>query len=101
MWEVTWAAPDGHWPVRDVARIQDSLAGDGSNYVWFEFGLQVLAKRLWQSAGVTAFRNVVTALRGPALDFGQMVDLLEDSDPGVARAVRDWPRFSPGAAPAS
>jgi hypothetical protein len=101
IFDVTWAAPDSHWPVRDLPRMEDSLAGDGSNYVWFEFGLQVLAKRLWQTTGATAFRNVVTALRGPALGFEQVMDLLEELDPGVAQAIRDWPRFPPGTYPAS
>ncbi|MER7442681.1 hypothetical protein [Micromonospora avicenniae] len=93
--EVTWAAaPEGHWPVRDLARMADSLDGDGSNYVWFEFGLQVLAKRLWQAAGATALQRVVQALRGPMLDLPAVLGLLEELDPGVARAIRDWPRFA-------
>ncbi|MDX3238271.1 hypothetical protein PV392_21790 [Streptomyces sp. ME03-5709C] len=102
VFEITWAAaPHSHWPVTDLARMADSLEGDGSNYVWFEFGLHVLAKRLWQTAGAAAFRSVVSALRGPAVDFGQVVDLLEDLDADVARAVRDWPHFPPGIRPAS
>jgi hypothetical protein len=101
IFEVTWAAPDSHWPVRDLPHMEESLAGDGSNYVWFEFGLQVLAKRLWQTAGANALQSVVTALRGPALDFGQVVDLLEQLDPGVAQAIHDWPHFPPGIRSAS
>jgi hypothetical protein len=94
VFEVAWTAPGSHWPVRELSRMGDSLAGDGANYVWFEFGLQVLAKRLWQTAGATALKNVIAALRGPKLDFGQAVDLLEELDPAVAQAVRDWPHGS-------
>ncbi|MEU6347194.1 hypothetical protein ABZ883_40370 [Streptomyces sp. NPDC046977] len=97
--EVTWASPDGHWPVRDLPDMRDSLRGDGSNYVWFEFGLQVLAKRLWETAGVTALRRIAGALRGPALGFDQAEKLLDDLDPWVARAVREWPAFTPGRRP--
>jgi hypothetical protein len=91
IFEVTWAAGASHWPVRDLDRMADSLEGDGSNYVWFEFGLQVLAKRLWQTAGVAALERVMTALRGPELTFGQVVDLMVELDAGVAQAIRDWP----------
>jgi hypothetical protein len=76
--------------------MEDSLEGDGSNYVWFEFGLLVLARRLWRTAGVEAFQRLVAAMRGRALDFEQVVELLAELDPGVARAVRKWPHFSPG-----
>jgi len=94
--EVTWSSvPNSHWPVRDLLRMEDSLAGDGSNYVWFEFGLQLLARRLWQTAGATALQTVITALRGPELDLGQAVELLEHLDPAVAQAIRDWPQFPP------
>lgn len=99
VFEVTWAAPGGHWPVRDLRHMEASLAGDGANYVWFEFGLQVLAKRLWRSAGVTALQRVVAALRGPALDFDDVVRLLEELDPWVAQAVRDWPAFPAASRP--
>jgi hypothetical protein len=97
---VTWKAPGDNWPVRDLSRMAYSLAGDGSNYVWFEFGLQVLAKRLWQTAGVAAFQRVVTALRGPVLDLEQVVDLLGEIDQEVSQAIRDWPHFPQGTGPA-
>ncbi|MGW1530368.1 hypothetical protein [Streptomyces sp. NPDC002159] len=91
--EVTWAAPNGHWRVRDLLAMEDSLNGDGSNYVWFEFGLQVLAKRLWQTTGVMALQRVVAALRGPSLGFDQVVELLTELDPSVSAAVLFWPDF--------
>ena len=71
--------------------MKDSLTGDGSNYVWFEFGLQNLAKRLWQTAGSTALQTIITVLRGPALDLAQVVNLLAGLDPSVARAIQNWP----------
>ncbi|MEV6994395.1 hypothetical protein AB0N87_35280 [Streptomyces sp. NPDC093228] len=93
VFEVTWAAPQEHWPMRDLSAMEKSLEGDGANYVWFEFGLQVLAKQLWQRAGVTALQRVVAALQGPSMDFEQIVKLLEELDPWVARAIRSWPAF--------
>jgi hypothetical protein len=89
--EVVWGAPYEAWPIHDLARMKDSLTGDGSNYVWFEFGLQVLAKQLWDTAGAAGLRTVITALRGPTLDFIQVVDLLAELDPSVARAIQNWP----------
>ncbi|MFC5927778.1 hypothetical protein [Micromonospora vulcania] len=95
IFEVTWAAaPQGHWPVRDLPRMAQSLDDDGANYVWFEFGLQVLARRLWQVAGATALQRVVDALRGSTYDLPGVLSLLRELDPAVARSVLDWPRFA-------
>ncbi|MGW1530463.1 hypothetical protein [Streptomyces sp. NPDC002159] len=93
--EVTWDAPNEHWPVRDLMSMGDSLDGDGSNYVWFEFGLEVLAKRLWQTRGVAALQRLIGTLRGPALNFDQVVDVLVGLDPWVGQAVCNWPDFPP------
>jgi hypothetical protein len=93
IFEVTWTAPSGQWPVRELARMRDSLTGDGSNYVWFQFGLHVLAKALWTTAGPAALRTVVTALRGPALDFTEVVQVLAELDPSIAQAIQNWPSF--------
>jgi hypothetical protein len=92
IFEVTWHAPSSHWPVRELHRMADSLEGDGSNYVWFEFGLQIIAKRMWEASGPAALQRIVAALRGPALDHDQVVDLLETIDSDVARAIRHWPQ---------
>ncbi|TCC57725.1 hypothetical protein E0H73_30680 [Kribbella pittospori] len=91
IFEVTWAAPSDPWPVHDLARMNESLVGDGSNYVWFEFGLHVLAKRLWDTAGATALRTLVAALQGPPLDLTHVVNMLADLDPSVARTIQNWP----------
>jgi hypothetical protein len=99
IFEVTWAAPDNHWPVRDLAHMEQGLEGDGSNYVWFEFGLQVLAKRLWETAGTKAFQRLVGALRGPELSFDEVVKLLDGLDPGVGQSIRDWPGSPPTGSP--
>jgi len=93
VFEATWAGGPDAWPVRDLVRMEQGLEGDGSNYVWFEFGLQVLAKRLWQSSGAPALQTLVTALRGPELTFDEVVSLLEKLDPTVAQAIRSWPDF--------
>jgi hypothetical protein len=63
----------------------------GSNYVWFEFGLHMLAKRLWSTAGAAGLQAVITALRGPALDFTKWWTLLAELDPSVAQAIQNWP----------
>ncbi|MEV5963004.1 hypothetical protein AB0L70_14645 [Kribbella sp. NPDC051952] len=89
--EVVWAAPNEAWPIHDLARMKDSLTGDGSNYVWFEFGLQVLAKRLWDTAGAAALQTIITALRGPTLNFTQVLHMLADLDPSVAQTIQNWP----------
>lgn len=99
IFEVTWAAPNDHWRVRDLAHMEQGLEGDGSNYVWFEFGLQVLAKRLWETTGVAALQRLVGAVRGPELGFDEVVKLLDELDPAVARSIRDWPGSPPHGSP--
>ncbi|MGW3621410.1 hypothetical protein ACWD8I_05080 [Micromonospora arida] len=93
VYDVIWETGPGPWPVRDLHCMADSLAGDGTNYVWFQFGLQILARRLWESADTTALRGVVALLRGPAQPFGNVIDVLATFDRHAARAVLDWPHL--------
>ncbi|NMO50789.1 hypothetical protein HH310_06225 [Actinoplanes sp. TBRC 11911] len=99
IFEVTWSAPNDHWPVRDLAHMEKGLEGDGSNYVWFEFGLLVLAKRLWETAGAKALQRLVGAMRGPELGFDEVVKLLDELDPAVGQAIRNWPGSPPPGSP--
>jgi hypothetical protein len=64
----------------------------GSNYVWFEFGLHMLAKRLWSTAGAAGLQAVITALRGiqPSIS-PKWWTLLAELDPSVAQAIQNWP----------
>ncbi|MCM4084937.1 hypothetical protein [Paractinoplanes hotanensis] len=91
--EAVWEAAQGPWPVRDLDRMADALAGDGANYFWFRFGLQILARRLWESAGPTALRGVVSLLQSPVQPLGDVADVLATFDLNVGRAVLDWPHF--------
>lgn len=93
VFEVAWAAPSTRWPIRELSRMSEAVETDGSNYVWMEWGLQVLARRLWRAAGASALRRVVGLLRGPAQTDESVLALLADLDPPVARAVRQWPHF--------
>ncbi len=91
--EVVWGAARGPWPVHDLDRMADALAGDGANFFWFRFGLQVLARRLWESAGPTALRGVVSLLQSPVQPLGDVADVLATFDRNVGRAVLNWPHF--------
>jgi hypothetical protein len=91
--EVTWAAPQDAWPIRDLARMGDAAEADGSNYCWFEFGLQILAGRLWTTAGVASLRGVVDLLRGPRRSDDAILGVIAELDAGVARDLAQWPNF--------
>ena len=90
LFEVIWETPPDIWPVRDLNRMAESLAGDGTNYLWLEFGLQTLAGRLWRSAGATALRGIVDLLRGPARPLDEVLDTLATYDSEVAHTLRHW-----------
>jgi hypothetical protein len=93
LFDTTWKAHLDHWPVRELPDMMDSLEGDGTNYVWFQFGLHVLSKRLWQSAGALGFTRLVDVLRGPELSQEQLEEVLRTIDEGAADAVSNWPLF--------
>ncbi|RKR86126.1 hypothetical protein BDK92_0348 [Micromonospora pisi] len=92
--EVFWSAPVS-WPVRELARMREPVEGHGlggvANYLWFEFGLVLLAQRLWKNGGPAAFRRLCEVSRGPELTPSEVLAMLDDIDPDVAQAVRDWP----------
>jgi hypothetical protein len=91
--EVIWHGTHGLWPVEDLERMPEVLTGDGTNYVWFQFGLQILARRLWDSAGETALQTIIGLLRGPARSFEEVAEILGSFDRSVGRAVISWPHL--------
>lgn len=95
--EAAWSS-SVEWPVRDLERIREPVEGHGEagvgNYVWFQVGLTVLAKRLWKVGGSEGFRRFRDMLAGPPLSTAQIADVLAEIDPEVGQAVRDWPRIA-------
>ncbi|MFD5574064.1 hypothetical protein [Streptomyces cadmiisoli] len=95
--EATWSS-SVKWPVQELERIREPVEGNGDagvcNYVWFEVGLIVIAKRLWGAAGAEGFRRLRDILVGPVLSTAQIADALADVDPEVGQAIRNWPHFS-------
>jgi len=94
VFDVIWHTPPARWPITDLHRMHESATAadaDGTNYVWFEFGLQVLAKHLWEECGGTALEYMSSTLHGPILYDDQIVDILEELDPTVADSIRSWP----------
>ncbi|GGP17966.1 hypothetical protein LDL08_07825 [Nonomuraea glycinis] len=81
------------WPLYELRDMFRAPELDGSNYVWFEFGLQTLTKRLWANAGATALRCLIDMLNGPALTHDEAIDAIHAIDPGVAADLRRWPHF--------
>jgi hypothetical protein len=67
---------------------------DGSNYVYLEFGLQMIARRLWQTRGKESLHRVVETLRGPARSKEEVIAMLGGLDPAVGRAMNEWPNFT-------
>ncbi|WP_433297432.1 hypothetical protein ACQPZQ_18600 [Pseudonocardia sp. CA-142604] len=94
VFEVIWHTSPARWPITDLHRMHESATeadADGTNYVWFEFGLQVLAKHLWEECGATALEFMSSTLHGPMLSDDQIVGLLDEMDPTVADSIRSWP----------
>ncbi len=89
--ELSAAAGSQLWPVRALNRMGDGLADGPLNYIWFEFLLILIAKRIWHAGGadaVTAFRDT---LRDPAVSDDQILERLADIDPDIAVAAQQWP----------
>jgi hypothetical protein len=94
VFDVIWHTSTARWPITDLHRMHESATAadaDGTNHGWFEFGLQVLAKHLWEERGATALELMSSALHGPILSDDQIVGLLDELDPTVADSVRSWP----------
>ena len=88
--ELSAAAGSQLWPVRALNRMGDGLAEGPLNYIWFEFLLILIAKRLAPGAAdaFTAFRDT---LRDATLSDDQILDRLADIDPNIAVAAQQWP----------
>lgn len=91
---VVWRATGSSWQFSELTGMGRAVAGDGANYVWFQFGLQALTKRLWENAGVTALRRLVDLLHGSAPTQDEALAMIETLDPGVAADLRHWPAFA-------
>lgn len=92
--QICWRSNASSWQYTELTDMGRATDGDGANYVWFEFGLQVLTKRLWTNAGVTALRCLIDLLHGPAPTHDEAIAAIEALDPSVAADLRRWPRFA-------
>jgi hypothetical protein len=94
IFDVVWHTSPARWPITELSRMHEAATAensDGTNYVWFEFGLQVLAKHLWESSGTTALTHLNATLHGPVLPDEQIIDVLGELSPAAADNVRAWP----------
>jgi hypothetical protein len=89
--ELTWQAPAARWPVRELHRMEHSLATGPLNYVWFQLRLLVIAKLIWQSGGATSLRAYRNALRRRTLTDDQIIETINAVAPDAAQALRHWP----------
>ncbi|WP_406066158.1 hypothetical protein [Micromonospora sp. NBC_00860] len=89
-----WSAPV-QWPIRALARIREPADGHGlngvANYIWFQLGLIIVARRLWDRHGPAAFQRLCELSRGPELTRPDVLAMLDEIDPEVGQAVRNWP----------
>ena len=81
------------WPLCDLTDMRRATEADGSNYVWYEFGLQNLTKRMWTNTGSAGLRRLIDVLNGPTLTHDKAIDVIGAIDPGVAADLRRWPDF--------
>lgn len=89
--QLTWQAPVARWPVRELNRMEQSLATGPLNYVWFQLRLLVIAKTIWQADGATALRAFRNNLRQATLTDDQIIDTIDGIAPLAAQALHDWP----------
>jgi hypothetical protein len=93
VFEVIGQTSPARWTFHRLDEMYNSTSDpgmDGTNYVWFEFRLQMLAKRLWNSAGAAGFQRLSGILHGPALADEEIIGVLSELDPTVADDVRRW-----------
>ena len=90
--ELSRAAGPDPWPVQELNHMGDGLADGPANYIWFEFLLILIAKRIWQTGAASALVDFRTRLRSPALTDAEILERLDEIHPDVAKAVQRWPR---------
>jgi hypothetical protein len=78
------------WAVRELNRMEDSLAHGPLNYCWFEFMLIRLAQQVWELGGRVAFARIRDTLRQPLTD-NEILDRFADIHPNIAMSIRNWP----------
>jgi len=79
------------WPVRALDRMEEGLAAGPHNYIWFEFLLILIAKRIWDHRGTAGFITFRDRLRAPTLTDDEILDRLNDVAPDAAVAIQRWP----------
>jgi hypothetical protein len=93
VFEVVGGTDPARWPMRRLQDMYDAIAApdmDGTNYLWFEFRLQIIAKRLWEAAGGAGFQRLRDVLHGPVLPDAEIFEVLAELDKGVAGSLRRW-----------
>jgi hypothetical protein len=93
LFTVIGGLPRQRWPVHRLGQMYDALkapGGDGTNCCWYEFRLQILAKRLWETAGRDGFQKIHAALHGPVLTDGEIIELIAGIDSQAARDIGSW-----------
>jgi hypothetical protein len=93
IFEVIGGITSTRWSFRRLNEMYDSVATpgmDGTNYLWYEFRLQILAKRLWESSGTPGFQEMHRLLHGPVLQDEEIFDELAAMDQTVADQARRW-----------
>jgi hypothetical protein len=91
--EVLGGTAPSRFPFRRLSEMHSSVATpgtDGTNYVWFQFRLLILATRLWRAAGAAGFQRLHGVLHGPVLSDQAVFGVLAELDPAVADDVRCW-----------
>ena len=89
--ELSVAAGPELWPVRALNRMGDGLTEGPLNYIWFEFLLILVARRIWQAGAADAFTAFRDTLRDRTLSDERILARLANIHPDVAAAAQRWP----------
>lgn len=93
VFEVIGGTAPARWPFHRLDEMHESVASpdmDGTNYLWYEFRLQILAKRLWESSGPAGFQQIHRMLHGPVLPDEDIFSALAAMDQAVADQISRW-----------
>jgi hypothetical protein len=90
--QLTWQAPADRWAIRELDRMETSLAAGPLNYAWFQLRLIAVADGIWQAGNARAMRDFREMLTARELTDAQILATIHAIAPAAADALRRWPQ---------
>lgn len=93
LFQAIGATQEDFWPMNSLTQMYSALKfadTNGFNYCWYEFRLQIVAKRLWAAGGSAGFKRIHQVLHGPLLTDFELMEVIASIDGTAANAIRRW-----------